>query len=218
MIDKEENIEQSSDHPYDSPIEDAFAWECQKYLRNDICFESQVEIITKHGKFRVDFVLSTNDYKVAVECDGKDFHDAHRDEIRDAIILGEGHLGIIYHFRGCDLTWATTECVWLMSVIDPIIFSRRGIIQLEYLNRLKIIMDDDLVNRELISGDVELNDDERYRFRAYRTTARTNPNLNYHWKALYKFACNNPGLTLDELYDKDVEEMREAGNMGNDEG
>ena len=45
----------------------------------------------------------------------------------------------------------------------------------------------------------------------------TNPNLNYHWKALYKFACENSNLTLDELYDKDIEEMRGAGSPISDQ-
>lgn len=212
------NIEQTGDHLYDSPIEDIFAWHCRKYLRDDIEFDSQVEIDTKHGKFFIDFVISTKDYKLAVECDGKDFHEGHRDEIRDAIILGEGHLDTIYRFRGSDLTYSPTECVWLMSVIDPIIFSRRGIVQLEHLNRLKVTVGNDLAEKELIFGEVyDDYDDERHRFSAYRTSACANPGRNYHWKALYKFACENSNLNFQELYDKDIEEMREAGKMVNDE-
>ena len=199
------SIESSYDHPYDSPIEDIFAWHCKKYLRDDIAFNSQVEITTKHGKFRLDFLLVNKARKIAVECDGEDFHDAHRDELRDAIILGEGHVDTIYRFRGCDLLHSPNECIWLMSLLNSQLFTRRAIMKLEHLNKLEIIMPGDLSSLELILGRV-CTDYEEYKFNAVRTTIYMNPNLHPHWKALYRFACDNPDLTLDELFDKDIEE------------
>jgi hypothetical protein len=203
-------INELSDHPYDSPIEDIFAWHCKKYIRNDIEFDSQLDITTKHGIFRIDFVLSTKYQKIAVECDGKDFHIGYRDDIRDAIILGEEHVDIIYHFRGRELFNCPNECIWLMSVIEPEIFSRRGIMLLEHLNRLKIDFHKDLNSTMFLNGVVCIEDD-KYHFRAIRNTIHTNPKLHPFWKVLYKFACDNPGLTLDELYEKDIRELRSIG-------
>lgn len=76
--------------PYDSPIEDAFAYYfVMKYAAEDVDLTTQVEASTICGKFRLDFVLCAREgFRAGVECDGKDFHNPSRDEWRDAMILG----------------------------------------------------------------------------------------------------------------------------------
>lgn len=189
--------------PYDSPIEDIFAWYCTKYIRGDLALDTQVEFNTQHGQFRVDFVLADGDEKVAVECDGHDFHDAFHDEFRDAILLGEGHLGTIYHFRGCDLTYYPEDCIWLMSFLNSRLFSERCRLQLNHLHKLEIAHN--LSGRE----DYILKDPtsrSSYRFWAFRRSIHNLPGWNLrhgpdwqYWKVLYRFACEHPRASLDEL-------------------
>lgn len=181
------------DSPCDSPIEDIFAGHCLKHLRGDISVDRQVEVDTEHGRFRIDFVLTAGEKRIVVECDGRDFHNSFRDEFRDAILLGEG-FDTTYHFRGCDLTYYPDDCVWLMSVLNPELFSERGHIHLIHLHRLDITWTspsdrESFILPALDRGLVSI------RFEAYRRTVHIDPHLKY----LYKFACEHPGASLDEL-------------------
>lgn len=188
--------------PYDSPIEEIFAWHCTKYLCSSVAFDTQVELDTRHGQFRMDFVLTDADQKVAVECDGHEFHDPFRDEFRDAILLGEDHLETIYHFRGCDLTYHAEDCLWLMSILNPNLFSERGRLNLSQLHKLEIV--DSLTDGEsyMLRG----RPGERpYWFWAFRRNIHLrsnrnprNPNWPY-WRVLYRFVCKHPSASLDEL-------------------
>jgi len=187
--------------PYDSPIEDIFAWHCQKYLQQGVGLDSQVEFKTHHGVFRVDFVLVTeNTNRVGVECDGRDFHEPFRDEFRDAILLGEGHLGTLYHFRGCDITYYPEDCIWLMSTLDPDLFSERGRPQLSYLHRLEIVSVLSSPESYVLRS---LPGEPKYRFWAFRRSvdvkSHANPTGWPHWRVLYRFACEHPLASLDEL-------------------
>lgn len=184
--------------PYDSPIEDIFAWHCHKYLSSGIKLDKQVDIDTQHGRFRIDFALSDVDERIAVECDGRDFHELFRDEFRDAILLGEGHFDTIYHFRGCDITYHPDDCIWLMSVLNPKLFSERGHLHLDRLHKLEVGENYDLANRESYSFRVYTSG-QGYPFWAFRRTIHVNPKLKYHWKVLYAFACEHPGASVDEL-------------------
>lgn len=183
---------------YESPLEDIFAYHCQKHLQT-VKFDSQLEFKTHHGAFRVDFILvAENSKKVGVECDGRDFHEPFRDEFRDAILLGEGHLDTLYHFRGCDITYYPEDCIWLMSILDPELFSERGRLQLSRLHRLEL----NLSSREsyILRN---LPGEQKGVFWAFRRSvdvkSDANPTGWPHWRALYQFAREHPLLNLDEL-------------------
>jgi len=201
--------------PYESPIEATFASCCFKHLRPDVHIEAQAETSTKHGCFRIDFVLSLGDKRIAVECDGRDFHEPFRDEFRDAILLGEGHLETIYHFRGCDLVYYPDDCIWLMSALEPQLFSERG---RHILGRLQRVENENRegtigvwnadVNRLFMKGSFESfscriwNGNQPYLFWAFRRNISMKSERNPRWplwKALYASACEHPGASLDEL-------------------
>ncbi len=190
-----------ADPPYDSPIETIFAENCFKHLDPNVNADKQVKILTKHGGFFLDFLISTRDCKVGVECDGEQFHEGLRDELRDAIILGEGHVDTIYHFRGCDITYYPDDCTWLMSILDPKLFSERGRFQLDCLHRLELDKNQELANRESFMCQI-WHETHVYHFWAFRRSAKmisAFPHLRYHWKVLYDFACEHPGMSLDTL-------------------
>ena len=83
------------DPPYESPIEELFAWAAEKCFHPEVAFEKQVEIPTVCGTFHLDF-LATRRQRIAFECDGREFHDCERDEWRDALILGTQKVDRIY--------------------------------------------------------------------------------------------------------------------------
>ena len=182
----------------ESPIEEIFARECCRYISDQADFDYQVEVSTRHERFRVDFVLSLAQETVAVECDGRDFHNPLRDEFRDAVLLGENHFTAVYHFRGCDITFYPADCLWLMSVEYPALFCERGRHQLDYLHELEIVPL--LSQREAI---ILRNPAEPWRRawvfrRNIRQKLSPNPYWPY-WRTLYEFARRHSGFSLDRV-------------------
>jgi len=114
------------DPPYDSPIEELFAINAIKYFAEDARLEKQVEVPTFAGTFRLDLVAERAGRRLAVECDGRDFHDEYRDEWRDALILGNEVVDVLYRLRGSDLTYHIEDLLFLMSQADPDFFGDRG--------------------------------------------------------------------------------------------
>ncbi len=112
----------------------------------------QISVNTLCGRFILDFVINgSNGSRTAIECDGKDFHNFSRDEWRDAMILGEQHVDVIYRLRGADLVHNITDVLYIMSIEDPYLFSERGLKNLftlapGNLKNTKIKQDDSLTD------------------------------------------------------------------------
>ena len=116
-------------------------------------------------------------------------------------LLGEGCCDTIYHFRGCDIVHWPDDCVWLMSMLNPELFSERGLLQLERLRCLEIDESRELANRKSFICQIR-NGPHTYHFWAFRRSIKMIsdfPHLRYHWKVLYDFACEHPGDNLDRL-------------------
>lgn len=120
--------------PYDSPIEDAFAYAVTKYLGGDVLLETQVAVATICGRFVMDFVVSSPTAgRIGIECDGRDYHDEHRDEWRDASILGGKHVDSMYRLRGSDITYHLDDVLYILCQLEPGLFSARGLMNLRVL-------------------------------------------------------------------------------------
>jgi hypothetical protein len=95
---------------------------------------SGLYVVSFCRSFIVDFVLrDSSDYRVGVECDGKKFHDASRDEWRDAMIIGENHLDAIYRLRGSDINYYIEDVLYLIAELEPSLFSPRAASNLKVL-------------------------------------------------------------------------------------
>lgn len=94
-----------------------FARHATKYFSEDISFETQFEVETIYGKFRLDFVtIDREGVVIGFECDGKEFHGPSRDEWRDAMILGTNKIAKIYRIRGCDINFRAEDIFYVLSV------------------------------------------------------------------------------------------------------
>ncbi|TAN29638.1 MAG: hypothetical protein EPN31_06055 [Castellaniella sp.] len=128
------------DPPYDSPIEDEFAQRYVKYAADNVEMRTQVDAPTLCGRFVVDFVLSTpSGHRVGIECDGKEFHDEHRDEWRDAMIIGDGVLDDIYRVRGSDIVHNMDDVLYLLANFEPDLFDPRAQVNLRVLTRTEVL-------------------------------------------------------------------------------
>lgn len=123
--------------PYDSPLEEMFAWNIVKYLDEGVAFQKQIPVDTRCGKFRLDFIVQRSGRSIGLECDGEEYHCSRRDEWRDAMILETGLVQAIYRFRGKDLFSNIEDCLFFLSVYEPQFFLERG------LACLKVLASDD---------------------------------------------------------------------------
>jgi len=203
--------------PYDSPIEDIFAWNLGKYINPNLRLDKQTEVNTPWGIFILDFMVECKSEKIAFECDGKDFHDVGRDEWRDAMILGGGHVDTIYRLRGTDLVHRAEDCLFVISQLEPQIFSKRGRANLEMLASSSI---KESLDRKL-SFDKNLGKGSRLMVFDYPRESEGLPppfvcifresrhipdgEISF-WESQYTYALNNKGLPLDDLMEQYLKE------------
>lgn len=190
--------------PYDSPIEEAFAWHILKYLDESAAFIPQYEVVTICGRFRLDFVASVGGRRVGFECDGAEYHDEARDELRDALILFDaGAVDAIYRLRGTDLHWRMEDLLYLLMRYEPSIFSSRAIGQLPRLASSSVLRyPDDADPRGVLLG-YGRGEDRRlgvYEFlHMQRRAVEKDPRLFRFEKKFVAFAQAHAGRSLDNV-------------------
>lgn len=110
----------------ESIIEENFFHQFQKFCIDELHLKAQLKIETRVGQLRPDFVLSMDESLITFECDGDEFHERSRDDVRDAILLGDGHIHTIYHLGGPLLTFAPVLAIKYISKWEPELFSIRS--------------------------------------------------------------------------------------------
>ena len=120
--------------PYDSPIEDIFVRYYERYAALSAKLTPQKEVKTICGNFILDFLIEDEaGYRVGIECDGKEFHEESRDEWRDAMILGDSHVDVMYRLRGSDINFYIEDILYILSKLEPDLFRERANKNLEIL-------------------------------------------------------------------------------------
>ncbi len=134
---REQNERNSNYAHCESPIEEDFLHCFYKVKAEEVSIKGQEACQTRLGKFRMDFVITTGNRRIAIECDGKDYHDEKRDGLRDEAILETGFVDTIYRVPGRSLWFFTNDVLDLLRVVEPSLFDKRG-------NQvLEAILDDD---------------------------------------------------------------------------
>lgn len=194
----------------ESPLEELFIQNLEKYLSSESKIFPQQEVKTIGGNFRLDFLLTIGDKKIAFECDGKEYHDPWRDEWRDALILGSTEIDTIYRFRGMDLHTFLNDCIYLIYYYDPELFNDRY-----YLNAPQLISNtlkeqiENLHRAETNNICYEIKgDDESCLGMMTLEMERRNKQDRYgHWNVLYEIAKKNPGIPIEQLMEIRGREM-----------
>ncbi|QPH38889.1 hypothetical protein [Pedobacter endophyticus] len=189
----------------ESPLEEQFIQSLEKYLNPRSEIIPQFELETILGRFRLDFVIELDGYRIGFECDGKAYHDAFRDEWRDALILHTKQIDTIYRFRGKDIFSFLDDCIYVIYKHDPFIFNDRYQHHCDVLataSTINYFITDEanFRNHEDTFIGIELFDDNgKKRGEMELQTIRRSQNSDGHWKDLINITLANPGLSLDEL-------------------
>lgn len=192
---------------FESVLERDFAHNILKFLRRDAKLESQVEVMTMCGVFRLDFVVTySSDFRIAFECDGKEFHNNARDEFRDAIIIGDGLVDSIYRLRGSDLTYHVEDLIYVISIWNPEIFDDRSRIILNQLKSFEVaqgekyIKSSDTLAQVRYMTDLDGNNMPHSIWIERQYRMKTNSLAKTWCSELYEFAQNHGGEKVDEIY------------------
>jgi hypothetical protein len=110
----------------ESPIEMRFLDAYHRYLHPDVKVYPQRKMVNPYTWFRLDFVLAKGSDRIAIECDGKPFHNPVRDGLRDALILGSGLVQGVMRFPGWTLAYTAENCVCALARYFPGFFSGEG--------------------------------------------------------------------------------------------
>jgi len=185
---------------FESVIEEEFSWHLNKYIKLPQKLTSQYPVSTICGEFRPDFIYQyETGRKVIFECDGKEFHDASRDEWRDAMILGDGFANRIFRIRGSDIKYHIADVLYLISKIEPSMFTQRGHINLNKLasHEAKVA---EVCQRDIVH--ISYASEDSCQMSHLRLEYRSNPTRTgkrEFWKAAYIFASKIGGGKLDEV-------------------
>lgn len=105
----------------ESIIEELLAGALLSSVRTEAVVIPQHEVPTTIGTFRLDFAISFNSKVIAVECDGRAYHDRFRDEVRDAAILSQSAVETIYRFGGREILDHHILCIAMIAAVDSIV-------------------------------------------------------------------------------------------------
>ncbi|MBU1008436.1 hypothetical protein KKA53_05160 [Candidatus Dependentiae bacterium] len=93
-------VEASKRPGSESLIEELLAQFLSRNLAHDVIWKQQMKM-PGHGRhFRVDCLLWRGPVRIVLEADGKDFHDARADELRDLELLAVAGIDEVWHFPG----------------------------------------------------------------------------------------------------------------------
>lgn len=120
----------------ESILEDRFWGVLLNHVSLGVDVRQQYRVNTSLGQFRLDFCLVTSDRAVGVECDGVEFHEPFRDEVRDAAILSQSGVDSIWRFPGPCVLGATEACLALLAATEPSLFDS------SVLNRIRPLLRD----------------------------------------------------------------------------
>jgi hypothetical protein len=187
--------------PYDSPIEDTFAKFAAKYLSQDVTMNTQVEITTICGQFRLDFVvISPNGKRTAFECDGKEFHEESRDEWRDAMILGSNSIDEIYRISGKEITYRIEDVFYALSLWSPWLFDDR-----QKYNLCRIATEE-VTKRDIKPEDtifsvnyVDIENEQLNQFYLEKRHKYIPTDRCQFWESAFNYALSLGGGNLDEV-------------------
>lgn len=149
--------------PFESPVETKFALLIIDHLHPQVRFSNQVEIDTICGQFRLDFLLERDRRKIAIECDGKNFHGETAkiyDTWRDIVLLAENHVDIIYRMQLPNRKKEIGNYIRRFSQVAPFLFNRESREMLNQVgNAPDLILENDIVaEAELQPAHLEIYD------------------------------------------------------------
>jgi hypothetical protein len=130
--------------PYERPIEDELAWHLVKFLHPEAALDYQVRFETPAGPFYTDFVVEVplGDSTRRVGFEITDALDPEHTVLRDALLVGGGHLDALLRLSPDDLLYRMHDVLLFALRLRPELFGTRGRVNLETLASTEALIAD----------------------------------------------------------------------------
>lgn len=113
---------------YESPAEECLGERLRSAINPTARFQTQVWVDTWAGPFRLDMLLTDkNGRRIAVEVDGKEFHEPVRDHWRTVFIIGDRQADVVYRVPARDLKINLVGVLAGLAAVEPRCFSQADI-------------------------------------------------------------------------------------------
>jgi very-short-patch-repair endonuclease len=192
---------------YESPAEEILGERLRQAIAPDAKFEPQVTVNTSIGPFRLDQLLTDSaGRKIAIEIDGREFHDAGRDFWRTVFVVGEGYVDVVYRVPATFLKTRLIGVLAALAIVEPGLFNEA--VTARWLDATKT--NDDVVSDELDENIDDEDEDEDGReatasrgysalalANRFRSDARDCDHFNI--RLFYNFAKGTGSTDLDAI-------------------
>lgn len=115
---------------YESPAEECLGERLRSAADPTAKYQTQVWVDTWAGPFRLDILLiDKNGRRIAVEVDGKDFHEPVRDHWRTVFIVGDRQVDVVYRVPARDLKINLVGVLAGLAAVEPLCFRQAEILR-----------------------------------------------------------------------------------------
>lgn len=143
---------------YESPAEECLGERLRAAINAQTNLQTQVWVDTVGGRFRLDFLLIDNvGRRIAVEVDGKEFHEPVRDHWRTVFVIGEKQADVVYRVPASFLKINLVGVLAGLGALEPQCFNQSDISRWEEIVGSTYL---DSGNNEFDEDD-ECDDEER---------------------------------------------------------
>jgi hypothetical protein len=206
---------------YESPPEEMLGERICAAVASGVTYSTQTTVCTDAGTFRMDMLLaSEKGRRVAIEVDGREFHDPKRDHWRTVFILCTGQVDVIYRVRAIAVYSNLVGVLAGLAAIEPEMFrseeAARWRVATERQWPADRIDDDSFADGEYDNGD-RIDDRDRCGYGARSGGARpenfwgdANTCMPHPLKPYVNFIRESGLLDIDQL--KDAWEARRRQN------
>jgi hypothetical protein len=184
----------------ESPIEEDFLRQILKHISDDVKLEAQVEMPTRWGMFRADFMVTTSaGVRIVYECDGADFHDAWLDDWRDVLTLGEKRAERVVRLRGQDIVYHLNDLLYALCRTNPEVFSVQGRSRLERLACSEIVKYEGELTRTAMPFSFQDDSDPKERFTLLARKMDADDLKGRFFSKCLAWAMEHPGWPVEQL-------------------
>lgn len=115
---------------YESPAEECLGERLRSMVDSTTKCQTQVWVDTWIGPFRLDLVLTDrNGRRIAVEVDGRDFHEPVRDHWRTVFVVGDKRVDVVYRVPARDLRVNLMGVLAGLASVEPLCFRQTEILR-----------------------------------------------------------------------------------------
>lgn len=195
---------------YESPAEEILGERFRPLLDSATRFQTQVWVDAPRGPYRLDILLTDHrGRRIAIEVDGREFHNAIRDHWRTVFIITAKKADVVYRIQAPDLRANLGGVMAALIAVEPDCFNRASKTIWENATEFPLFESNEEISDSLSheSDDFRSPKGRQIALRLMHDADRCDPSVT---SAYYDFAIST-GLTDVDAIQREWELKRRSG-------